>query len=96
MKKNDEDLYLDQLLSSYREEPVSDLQIQKWKKAVRSQVPHRQRRSWQWAQLVAAGLVGFIVGSLFFHSRANQIPVADGIQNDTENATIEYVVTKSD
>lgn len=112
-KKNpNADLNLDILLAEYRKPMPSDLQMQKWKNAIRTDPksilanvgavydktsksaasPGIGSQKQIWLQLIAATVVGFIVGALFFknlpsdHSRPEQ--------NYADDATIEYVVTK--
>ena len=87
---------LDILLSEYRKEEPTDIQMQKWKQAVRrevkSSVPERKNT---WNQLLVASLVGFIVGALVFKTNKTEDEFQTFAKNDRESATIEYVYTNS-
>lgn len=93
MKDND----LDLLLSEYRSQKPSELQVQKWKSAVRREIASQKNSNKNlWMQLVAATLVGFIVGALAFKtSKQEDIIFQNFAQNDENNATLEYVFTKT-
>ena len=92
------DLDLDILLAEYRNQRADDFQIQKWKAAVRAEqealsAVRRPNRP-IWHQLIAATLIGFIVGALVYRSPdASHVADKDYFSDD---ATIEYVVTKLD
>lgn len=75
---------LDDLLKSLREEQPRPADIARWKLALRQM---HQRQPSRWVELVAAMLVGVVIGGTLFHKEAN-----DEISND--HATIERVITK--
>jgi hypothetical protein len=95
---------LDILLSEYRNKIPSDFQIQKWKTAVRSElsrdtqqaIPNEIKRSRVWIQVIAASLVGFLVGAMVFSPKGHEGTTTRFPQNESGDATIEYVYTKSD
>lgn len=90
----DKDLNL--LLSEYRSQQTSDLQLQKWKRAVRRETNVRGRSKKRlWIQLAAASIVGFIVGAIAFKTSDQSTLFQNLAQNNGDNATVEYVFTKT-
>ena len=106
--KRDQDL--DLLLSEYRKIQPDDLQMQKWKSAVRREAyGSRSTQKPVWLQLAAASVVGFVVGGLVikmtgaepsgqrFEAVAQiESTKSEGAENDKSGATIEYSFTKND
>lgn len=87
---------LDLLLSEYRSQQTSDLQVQKWKRAVRRETNGRDRSKKRlWIQLAAASIVGFLVGAIAFKTSDQSALFKDLAQNNGDNATVEYVFTKT-
>lgn len=88
---------LDILLAEYRNKQPSDVQMQKWKRAVRRElgVTTASPKKQIWMQLVAASIVGFLVGALVFKTTKTEDPFQKLAQNDNDNATVEYVYTNS-
>lgn len=87
---------LDILLAEYRNQKPTDLQMQKWKQTVRQELRQRKApRKQLWMQLVAASVVGFLIGALVFKSSKSEDPFQHLAKNDSDNATIEYVFTKT-
>jgi hypothetical protein len=82
---------LEKFLRSLRNEEPSAKQINKWQAAVQSELQvHRQRPlPRRWLELTAALLISAILGAVFFHSQPKQEEMS------ADNATIEYIVTKS-
>jgi F0F1-type ATP synthase assembly protein I len=87
----------DRFLEKSREKQPSEFQMKKWKKAVQQQnqreLPVRNNLSntRYWSQMVAAVLVGIVVGGLLFgnlerNEKSQEIAY--------EDATIEVVYTK--
>jgi hypothetical protein len=89
---------LEKFLKSLRQEDATKTQIDQWQKAVskelQSQSPlirsFTRPSSRRWLELTAAMLIGVLMGSVFFNH-----PSGSQDENVSENATIEYVVTKS-
>lgn len=87
---------LDILLGEYQNQKPTDLQMQKWKQIVRQELHLKKSPKKQlWVQLVAASIVGFIVGALVFKTSKSEDPFQHLAKNDGDNATIEYVFTKT-
>lgn len=87
---------LDLLLAEYRSQRPSEIQIQKWKQTVRQErivmaAPKKSVR----LQLVAATVVGFIVGALVFKTNKTEDLFQKAAELDGGDATIEYVYIKS-
>ncbi|WP_413289770.1 hypothetical protein [Bdellovibrio sp. HCB337] len=92
MKDND----LDILLAEYRNKSATDLQVQKWKRAVRAELKTRiAPPKTVWVQLAAACLVGFVMGALLFRTEQLQHSFEKIAQKNNDDATIEYVFSKS-
>lgn len=86
----DKDIEL--LMAEYRQLPVSDLQIQKWKGVVQNEVSkNRQRRRSVWLPLVAASILGFVLGGWVFSDNNENV---DSVIS-SEDATIEYIYVKN-
>lgn len=97
MKDNE----LDLLLAEYRQVKPTDLQTAKWKSAVRAElrpkVQAKPRGASPWLQLVAASVVGFIVGGLVFgFGRAGSGTDEENYRNVASNETFEMVYVKTD
>lgn len=91
---NDKDL--DILLAEYRIQNPTDLQLQKWKKAIRQDLRQKNTSKKQlWMQLAVASIFGFLIGALVFKTSKNEDPFQNFALNDSDNATIEYVFTKT-
>lgn len=75
---------LDNLLKSLRKEQASAKDIAQWKLAV-AQIGRRETS--RWIELVAAVLVGVLIGSTMFHKQSSE-------ENFAKDATIERVITK--
>ena len=93
---------LEVLLSEYRNQEPTHLQVQKWKRTIRSELnSKKESKSKFWMQLVAASVVGFLIGVVVLKSanlnqsfpNVGQSEVEN--ENAEENATVEYVFTKS-
>ncbi len=89
----------DKLLKSAKEKNPSEFQMKKWKRSVwkRDQKTQqdllRMTKTRYWGQMLAAVLVGIVVGGLFYgdlglNKKLNNQEIAD------EDATIEVVYTK--
>ncbi len=89
---------LDLLLSEIRSQTPTDLQTQKWKNAVRNELRSTSRKSNKilWLQLLAASVVGFCIGAAVFKNTKHEDSFQNLAQFDMDNATIEYVLTKTD
>lgn len=84
------------LLSEYRKQEPTDLQMQKWKRAVRSELSSKKEsKKTLWMQLAAASVVGFLIGAMVFKSSKQDQMFQNVAQNETDNATVEYVFTKT-
>ena len=85
----------DILLREMRQKEPTQMQKQHWKKAIKNEIHLSKVRSplFSW-QLVAASLVGFLLGASIFGWRSSEFPIHVA-QNDIDNATIEYVFTKT-
>lgn len=86
---------LDILLSEYRKNQPTQLQVQKWKKAVQKERQPKPKYEFQWTQIIAASVVGFLVGAMVFYSTKNKDAFQNFAQIENDNATIEYVFTKT-
>ena len=93
---SDRDDELENLLKPLKNVAPTDMQMQHWKSAVkaelgRASLPRRPGRMLQFAQLVAAVFIGFVLGALVFH---RQSPAVSGVtvvaENSSSNATFEY------
>jgi hypothetical protein len=92
-------------MSDYKKDPLdllrkkqpSDLQMHRWKVAVKSQFPV----SSNWLslghlfQLMTAMGVGVVVGALIFGNKIQDQPL-ENLQNAYDDATLEVVYTKLD
>ena len=93
-KDDPRDQELDGLLAPFRKSEPSPAQIALWQSAVQSARDSKQRRWYQLRlvalpQLVAAVMLGFVIGALTFHMKAQkQIQIAE---NYEPNATIEHI-----
>lgn len=91
---NDKDL--DLLLAEYRNTQPTSMQVQKWKRAVRQELNAVKPSKKQiWMRLVAASVVGFIVGAIVFGRNKTESAFQQLAKNEADDATIEYVYTKS-
>jgi len=89
----DKDLEI--LLSEIRQQNPTSLQVRKWNKAVNQEIySQRNPSKINWGQLIAASIIGFIVGALIFKTSKIENSFQQWSQNDSDNATIEYVLTK--
>ena len=91
---------LDELLKSLHDEKPADLQMRKWKNAVRAETSRGSAHSsmWktQWMQLAAACLVGFLIGALVFGGFWVRDELGERFaQYDFENATVDHVMIKT-
>lgn len=86
---------LELLLSELKNKKPNDLQVKKWKLAVNNELKNsRKTQQSYWPQIIAASFVGFIAGAIAFG--ALNLSDSDNIaKNDVDNATVEYVFTKS-
>lgn len=75
---------LDDLLKTLRAEKPRAQEIARWKLAVAN---IRQRKASRWVELVAAMLVGVLIGSTVFNKPADE-------ENLSDHATYERVITK--
>lgn len=92
MKDKDFDI----LLSEYRKQEPTDLQLQKWKRAIRSELSSKKETKKKlWMQLITASVIGFLIGAVVFKSAKQDQVFQKVAQIDSENATIEYVFTKT-
>lgn len=87
----------DEMMEALQDKKPSEFQIQKWKKAVRqthgepTKLGETPSRSFYWSQMVAAALIGVVIGGLLFgdlkkNEKNHEIAY--------EDATIEVVYTK--
>jgi hypothetical protein len=100
MKQND----LDILLAEFRQKNPGELRVQKWKKAVRAQVLSTARETANqaapaaknrfWLQLIAAMVVGFIVGGVYFRDRNTESELLT--KYNSNDATYDFTYTKSE
>lgn len=88
----------DKFLSDSRKKEPSDFQMKKWKKAVaqannRTIIPKAPTGRAYWGQMVAAVLVGVVIGGLLFgnleQTKSPEVP-----ESSYEDATIEVIYTK--
>ena len=91
------DAELNALLSRLREVKPTEIQQHKWKRAIRNELKVKTSTN-RFAPLIAASVAGFTVGALLFgwtglFHRAS--PELEFAENNSDNATIEYVLTKS-
>ncbi len=87
---------LDVLLSEIRSQAPTDLQKQKWKNAVRNELlASRKPKRILWMQLVAASVIGFLVGAVVFKNKKQEASFQNLAQFDGDSATVEYVFTKT-
>lgn len=87
---------LDLLLSELRSQAPTELQTHKWKNAVRGELrTNRKSKKILWLQLAAASVVGFLVGAVVFKSSKQEDSFQNLAQFDGDNATVEYVLTKT-
>ena len=95
MKDQDLDLWLSEL----RDHRPSDLQMQKWKRAVRLENQRvrgdRVSRPRQAVRLAVACAVGILIGATLFRTSPNPAAMSEIAQNDFDNATTEFVTVKS-
>ena len=77
----------DDILKVLRTENPSAADIDRWKNAVAS-LPRSKHDVRRWAELAAAAVFGLLIGAAIFHKS----PVSN--ENASDNATIEFVVTK--
>jgi len=87
---------LNQLLSEFRAKEPSDFQIHKWKRATHTEnhsIKPIHNRSW--FQAIAASVIGFVVGGFVFSSKHSLNHSQELSKNVVGNATIEYVLTKT-
>lgn len=85
------DRELDLLLAEYRKKRPTDLQMRKWKNAVRAELRKPPRVNKTWVQLIAACAAGFVAGAMFFKSDVEKTVA----EKSPGNATIEYVFVKT-
>lgn len=85
---------LENLLKPLKDLKPNDLQMQKWQKAVQAELPAQKSNSvfnMKWAlQLVAATLIGFIVGALIFKNHSGDESAPRVAQISLDDATFEY------
>ena len=88
------DNQLDQLLAEFRNKKPNDMQVHRWKKAVREELQSNVKKPQSiWLQLLVASLTGFIIGGVVFSY--NPFDASTNLaQLENENATFEYVYTK--
>lgn len=77
----------DDILKVLRSENPPQVDIDRWKNAV-ARLPRPKSEMRRWAELAAAAVFGLLLGAAIFHKS----PVSD--ENVSDNATIEFVVTK--
>ena len=96
MKNNDgRNNELDQLLKPLKSTSPNDLQMQKWKSAIQAnnrksgKVYSTSRTKWAF-QLVAAMLVGVVIGAVAFKSNSQSVPQPNVVaQISLDDATFE-------
>jgi hypothetical protein len=87
---------LDLLLSEIRSQTPNELQMQKWKNAVRNELrTNKKPKRVFWMQLAAASVIGFLVGAVVFKNTKQEDSFQNLAQFDGDNATVEYVLTKT-
>jgi F0F1-type ATP synthase assembly protein I len=86
---NSKDKDLEKLLQPLKELNPNDLQMQQWQRAIKSQLPQPKASfNMKWAfQLVAATLVGVVIGALLFKNAASSS--ANTVQISLSDATFE-------
>jgi len=87
---NSKDKDLEKLLKPLKDLNPNDLQMQQWQRAVKNQLPQPKRFSFdmKWAfQLVAATLVGVVIGALLFKNTSDSS--AQTVQISLSDATFE-------
>lgn len=91
------DYELNELLKEFRDKPVSNERVAKWQLALGKekrtiQISKRSR----FIPMVAASVVGFVLGATLFGQGPLHNPETNHSNNSSEDATIEYVLTKTD
>ncbi|HVK61745.1 MAG TPA: hypothetical protein VM432_09360 [Bdellovibrionales bacterium] len=94
------DAELKKLLAEFQQNKPSDLQVQKWKRAVRgaAQAPLKIKRDFGWRGVAVAMIVGIVIGfgaTKFTQPRHETKP---GIETsfDSADATVERIYVKTD
>ena len=91
------DNHLNTLLAELRKQNPTDFQVNKWKRMVQREI-HQQKdtKMHLWLRLAAASIIGFLLGALVFSRPHVENPLEQLTQNSGEDATIEYVFTKTE
>ena len=87
---------LEELLSQLKSERPNDFQMKRWKRATTASNPSRSFVArLPWIQLIAATIVGVIVGGLIFGGQDQAQTWQDIAENDEDYATVEYIFNKT-
>jgi hypothetical protein len=92
------DQQLEALLSEMRKQQTTDLQIHKWKRAIRKELKPAKESYFSFktiSQIAVASIIGFLIGAAIFKNNSIQEQFDSVAKNDSENATIEYVYTNT-
>lgn len=92
-EKTMRDQELDQILSPLQANFTNDLQLSKWRQAVREELsrpePQSKWKRFSWVNQIAAGIViGLVISSIFNLNTTHQ-------QTTQSNATVEYIYANS-
>lgn len=93
MNQND----LDILLAEFRGKQPGDLRARKWKNAVQAELKKSQpvKANRAWLQLIAAMVVGFIIGGMYFQNKNTESDLL-AKNYSSGDATYDYSYTKSE
>lgn len=80
------DQELKKLFKAMNHGEPSQMEVARWKKAVRAAV--RLQTPSEWARLAVACLIGMVIGATAFHDKAGK---TEKTENFAEDATIERV-----
>ncbi len=86
----------DKFMAELRAKTPNELDVQNWKAAVRKAVPLCTPATYRmpYMQVTAAVFVGFFIGCFAMYSFDKKHSETNFANNSSENATIEYVITK--
>ena len=96
---SDRDKELDSLLEPLQKKSVSELQIYKWKSAIKKELEKNRKSifkinwAWQISQIAASVLLGIIIGKFVFDSPDKESYLL--AKKMEPSATYEYIYAKS-